>query len=76
VAGNYELQHRGAAACLYFLVVGTSKKKNCRLLRFARNDGLQMRHCEPPSDEKREQFESHKGARQPAFDFLFFLLPF
>ena len=44
---------------------------NCRLLRFARNDRLQIRHCERPSDRKRELLNNDKGARQSGFDFLY-----
>ena len=60
-AGAFECQRGGAAACLYFLVVGTSKKTNCGLLRFARNDKFQIRHCEPPLHEWQEAFGSQKG---------------
>jgi hypothetical protein len=40
IAGAFEWQQGGVAACLYSLGLGTSKKKNCGLLRFARNDRL------------------------------------
>jgi hypothetical protein len=69
-AGAFECQQGGAAACLYFLVVGTSKKKNCGLLRFTRNDKFQIRHCELPLHERQEQLINGKGARQPAFILL------
>jgi hypothetical protein len=70
MAGAIESQQEGAAVCLYFLVLCTSKKKNCRLLRFARNDKLQMRHCEPPLLEWQEPLNQNKGARQSAFILL------
>jgi hypothetical protein len=71
MVGAIESKQGGAAACLYSLVLGTSKKINCGLLRFARNDRLQIRHCEPPLLELQEPLNQNKGARQSGFDFLY-----
>ena len=68
--GSIASEQGGVAACLYSLGLGTSKKINCGLLRFARNDRLQMRHCELPLPEWQEIMNCNIGARQPAFIFL------
>ena len=57
----FESQKGGAAVCLIFIVLGTSKKINCGLLRFARNDRLQMRHCEPPLKGWQELLNHMRG---------------
>jgi hypothetical protein len=53
--------------------LGTSKKINCGLLRFARNHRLQIRHGESPLHEWLELLNANKGAWQPAFILLFWV---
>ena len=67
-AGAIESKQGGVAACLYSFVLDTNKKINCGLLRFARNDRLQTRHCEPPLGRGQDLLNYDKGAWQPAFD--------
>ena len=61
---------KGARQSDFDILSGVDGKKNCRLLRFARNDRLQIRHCEPPFQKWQELVNHDKGGWQSDFDFL------